>query len=836
MDHEQFGFWASLSLKNPHPVIRISHRGELLFANAASAALFSGKVPGSGERVPAQWCETAHRVIASRQPEELEFICGARTYALTLIAVSKGDAVNIYAIDVTELKKNKLQLLASEGRFRALIEKEVNGMLVVSETGTILYANPAVERILCRRRESLDGLPFGLPLLRDGFAEVEIPQSDGGVAIAEMRSVSLQWMNQSAFLVTLNDVTEHRHRELLLQRSNHTLAVLSQCKQVLVRASNEAALIEAFCSKLVTLGHYQHAWVGLADGNKIAPCAYAGELSGKGGYADIVGRLIDNDWHFVNNTLEQGNTRHVCLDCKHFCSVEELTHSSRCRDERSMIILPLPCRPRALGVLVIHVRKRKAFDEEQMDLLEQLADDLAFGLFSLRAEQARQASEEDSRRYQVQLEFQATHDNLTGLPNRNLMRSRLIQELNHARRGKHDVAVMFLDLDQFKVINDSLGHRVGDKLLQAIANRLSESVRCEDTVVRYGGDEFVIILPGVNGPDNSAQFARRLLKAVTKPVLLQAHELRVSTSIGVSLYPRDSDDPDTLIQHADAAMYRAKEEGRNQFQFFTAELNARVNQRFEIEMRLRTALEENQLVALYQPQVDLPSGEFVGAEALLRLRHPQHGLIAPGEFISVAEQTGLIVPLGEWMLRTACREASKWQQACLRPITISVNLSAKQLATSSFEACLRNIIEETGLSPQLIEVELTESAIMHNSEYMRKQLDRIKALGVRLAVDDFGTGYSGLAHLREFAFDCLKLDISFVRDITTDTNTASIARAVMAMANSMQLQVIAEGVEEEAQLNCLRGYGCERAQGYYFSRPVNAESILSLLGDVSGVA
>ncbi|SCZ62150.1 PAS domain S-box-containing protein/diguanylate cyclase (GGDEF) domain-containing protein [Thiohalomonas denitrificans] len=426
----------------------------------------------------------------------------------------------------------------------------------------------------------------------------------------------------------------------------------------------------------------------------------------------------------------------------------------------------------------------------------------------------------DRKRYEEQLEYQANFDLLTGLPNRNLMQDRLAQALAHARRHDCLAALLFLDIDRFKLVNDTLGHDRGDELLQGVAKRLEAVLHSSDTVARYGGDEFVVILPDIGRPEDVAQVAERLLHVLSEPILMEGHEFQATASIGASLYPRDGRDGGTLLKNADSAMYQAKEMGRNNFQFFTAELNSRLLQRMGLESGLRRAIEREELTLHYQPQLDLHTGAVVGVEALLRWHHPELGMVSPADFIPLAEETGLIIPIGEWVLRSACRQAVQWRQAGMPPLTVAVNISARQMVRGDLVETVTAIIEETGLEPAVLEIELTESAMMERPEEMAAMLQRLKGIGVQLALDDFGTGFSSLSYLHRFPFDKVKIDKAFVHDITVNPHNAAIVLSILSLAKGLGLTVIAEGVENEAQLRYLRYRGCSQMQGFLYSRPL----------------
>ncbi len=433
----------------------------------------------------------------------------------------------------------------------------------------------------------------------------------------------------------------------------------------------------------------------------------------------------------------------------------------------------------------------------------------------------------------VQAQQRLTHlahfDSLTGLPNRLLFRERLKGALAQVERQGGRLAVMFIDLDRFKVINDTLGHLAGDALLQQVAGRISTCLRASDTVGRLGGDEFAVLIPDFEGEYDVSVVARRLVEALGLPVTLEGQELFVSASIGVTLYPDDCDDLEKLIRNADTAMYRAKELGRNNFQFFTAAMNARVKEQLQMETDLRRAVQRQEFILHYQPKVSCSHGGITGFEALLRWQHPVRGLVSPLEFIPLLEETGLIVPVGSWVLQQACAQAARWHEEGHQALTVAVNLSARQLQSPDLVEEVRQVLAETGLPAAALELELTESLLMSHVEDNIAVLNRLKAMGVKLSVDDFGTGYSSLAYLKRLPLDAVKVDRAFVQDIIADPGDASITRAVITMAHNLRLKVVAEGVETEGQIALLVANRCDEMQGYYFSRPVPAAEAGGLL-------
>jgi diguanylate cyclase (GGDEF)-like protein/PAS domain S-box-containing protein len=423
----------------------------------------------------------------------------------------------------------------------------------------------------------------------------------------------------------------------------------------------------------------------------------------------------------------------------------------------------------------------------------------------------------------------AQHDVLTGLPNRSLLQDRLGQAVAYATRSGHQVWVMLIDLDRFKFVNDSMGHKAGDVLLMTVAARLRSTLRDTDTVARLSGDEFVVILSEHADEPLTSDIVQRVMDSVAQPMILGTKEFFVTCSIGVAAFPSDGTPADNLIEHADIAMYRAKKLGRNNFQFYTPAMNEESLERVRIESALRSALDRNEFVLHYQPQVDLKSGRIVGMEALIRWQHPELGMVPPGRFIGIAEDTGLIVPIGAWVMRTACAQNKAWQDAGLGRLRVAVNLSARQFGATDLIPGIEDVLNDTGLDPSCLELELTESLFMSDVTPAVDLLHRMKALGINLSIDDFGTGYSSFSYLSRFPIDVLKIDRSFVNDITHDANDAAIVASIIALAHNLRLSVIAEGVETAEQLDYLRHQGCDEMQGYYFSKPLAAHDFEQLL-------
>ncbi len=448
------------------------------------------------------------------------------------------------------------------------------------------------------------------------------------------------------------------------------------------------------------------------------------------------------------------------------------------------------------------------------------------GLIVLVVKEQRNHVRKD--KFEQNIHSLANFDELTGLPNRSLLHDRITQLLAAAHRDNQKFALLYLDLDRFKHVNNSMGHGVGDKLLQVVAARLQKCVREVDTVSRIGGDEFILLLRETDA-DGAARVANRLVKALVASCNIDVIQISTNASIGISVYPDNAEDVDTLMKHAEVAMFRAKEEGRNNIQFFAPEMNSHSSQIFFMETDLRLAMENNEFALHYQPQVDLVSGRICGAEALIRWQHPVRGLVSPGEFIPVAEETGQIIPIGEWVLRTACTQLAAWRRESMPVFPIAVNLSIRQLRQPDLAQLVSAVLKETGLRPDDLELEITESIMMTKVDTAMKFLTEMNDLGVQLSIDDFGTGYSSLSYLKKLPVNTLKIDQSFVSDIGVDENDASIVRSIISLGHQFNLQVIAEGVETLEQLNFLRAHGCDEMQGYYFSRPLPPDDFLALI-------
>ncbi|MGD8619870.1 MAG: EAL domain-containing protein [Gammaproteobacteria bacterium] len=439
------------------------------------------------------------------------------------------------------------------------------------------------------------------------------------------------------------------------------------------------------------------------------------------------------------------------------------------------------------------------------------------------------ASKEQAESVAKRMQFHAHHDSLTGLPNRVLLNDRIKTELAHARREQSMLALLFLDLDRFKIINDSLGHATGDQLLRITSQRIKGCLREGDTVARLGGDEFMVLLPRITSASDAGRIGSKVIESLTEPATCNGHELHITTSIGISIYPFDGTDAETLVKNADISMYRAKELGRNKAVYYTTELNAGSRKQLALETSLRKALERNELKLFYQPKIDITRNVIVGMEALLRWHRTGTGYISPADFIPIAEESGMIMPIGEWVLHTAFRQLREWHAAGFTDLTMAVNLSSVQLSRSGFEQVLESALREAGIKPSFVELEVTENVAMKSMETATATLEKLKEMGVSIAMDDFGTGYSSLGYLRRLPIDTVKIDQSFVREIPDNMEDVLIAQAIIAMAESLNMSLVVEGIETVRQLHFFKQQGCRIVQGYLFSKPVEPGKVLEML-------
>lgn len=742
------------------------------------------------------------------------------------------------------------------------------------------------------------------------------------------------------------DITRAVRSEALLAKLNRALETRRHCDAVLAAADDEQQLLRDYCTSIVEQGGYRLAWIGFAKedaGRRVQPVAAAGFEAGYMDGLRITWDADDPRGRGPTGTAVRERRPVIVRDILRDPRFAPWRAQALKRGYQSSIALPLILGNGLPGVLNIYADEPDAFDHEEARLLREVADDLAFGLESMRARRARELAEEalrrseerfrelvgaiphgvqesdlegritysnaamhrilgvqpgslvghhiwdfhapeeraqlkayiarlvtdlpeptpyygrnftpagepvdlqvdwtykhndrgeltgfisvitditERKRSQEQLDHLAHHDPLTGLPNRLLFNDRLETAVAHARREQYELAVLFIDIDHFKNINDSLGHPVGDRFLRLVAERIIATLRASDTLARLGGDEFIVLLDEIRGPHDAGVLASKLRDCFLEPFVVDEHELHLTVSIGISLFPRDGRDAATLVRNADAAMYRAKDEGRNDFRFYTRDLTESVFERLTMESALRGALERNELQVHYQPQVNLRTGAVIGAEALLRWQRPG-GMVSPAAFIPLAEESGLIIPIGQWVLETATAQMQRWLDHGVTLERLAVNIAASQIQRAPLAKMVRAALERSGLPPGMLELEITESSIMHGTERNFAVLDELKSLGVRLAIDDFGTGYSSLGYLKRMPIDKLKIDQSFVFEVPDNANDVAITRAVIALAQSLGMNVLAEGVETEAQRRFLVEHGCNHGQGYLYSRPLPADT------------
>ena len=707
-----------------------------------------------------------------------------------------------YSLDCKAAKEARSK---SEARFQAFSEASPLGIFVSDAQGRCIYCNSAYQAISGFTLEQTLGTHWSkaihpddrqrvlvqwLSALRSNTAfqaELRFLRRDGSEVWTRLNTAALLDVpgnntSLQGYVQLVEDISARKSTELVLQRAEEELFAEKERVQVTLNSIGDAVLCTDLAGKVTYLNSVAETMTGWA-------CA------------DAIGRPLDEVFHIVD-----GDNRLVAA----------ANPARRAIDEDRVVGLSADC------VLI------------RRDGVESPIEDSAAPIHNRDGAVAgavivfRDVSQ--SRVMAMKMTYLATHDFLTGLPNRALLSERLSQALAMARRHRKQGALLFLDLDFFKHINDSLGHVAGDQLLLSAAARLQATVRGTDTVCRQGGDEFVILLTEIEQPQDAAQVAEKLLAAFTEPHLIGGHELHLTVSIGISVYPDDGTDVDTIMQNADTAMYHAKASGRNNYQFFRSEMNTHAVQRLLVQGNLRRALRSDEFVLHYQPQIALASGRMTGAEVLLRWADPANGLVYPNQFMEVAEDSGLIVPIGRWVLREACRQVKAWIDAGLDAVPVAVNISAVEFRQQHFLDDVAQILKDTGLDPKYLELELTESVLMDDAESSMAVLDSLNTLGVRLAIDDFGTGYSSLNYLKRFPISTLKIDQSFVQDITLDGNDATIVSAVIGMGRNLKQRVIAEGVETAEQLAFLRTRSCDEAQGFHFSHALPAPDFARLLG------
>ncbi len=725
--------------------------------------------------------------------------------------------------------------------FKALIEASPDLVFIIDyQSLNYLYVNETVCRLSGRSREEhlrakpyleLEVTPEELRSFYDGLIQAgekgiilerRVSLPGGGRTILELHCRALQWKGNWIIIVTGRDVSQRFLTEESLQRLSRMYAALSAVNEALMRAKTAEELFSRICNAIVEEGKIFSAVAYLADPLRttLKKVAAAGQ-----GLSDL-----DPDYPLTetNAPAEEDLIRYAFQNAYTATGQTYLdlqTNTDRERKKPLQVFqaaVPLIRGDRCLGVLLFRTREKRAFVPEVVKLLERIADNIVFALEGFEREEERKRAED-------RIQYLATHDSLTGLPNRLLFGQLLGHALQAAKRFKRQLALLFIDLDRFKTINDTLGHDSGDLLLQEITARLRKTLRATDIVARFGGDEFVVLLEEIQEPTQAGKVAEKILSTILRPVLIKGQEYRITASIGISLYPKDAEDEQTLLKNADLAMYLAKEDGKNTYQFFTSEMKTQSVERLTLETHLRGALERREFSLVYQAKVDFKTKAITGVEALLRWNHPVLGSLSPVHFIPVAEEIGLIIPIGRWVLHQACAQNVAWQRQGLPEITMAVNLSVRQIMDDSLLADIQKVLTQTGLRPDLLELEITESMLIQNPERVIRVLNEIKQLGVRLAIDDFGTGYSSLAQIKRFPIDTLKVDRSFIRDLAKNPEDRAITEAIINMGKTLSLTVVAEGVETEEQEAILKERSCDEMQGFYFSQPIPADRFAALL-------
>jgi diguanylate cyclase (GGDEF)-like protein/PAS domain S-box-containing protein len=709
--------------------------------------------------------------------------------------------------------------------YQAILENASVG-IVFTRHGKILHCNPTFAQIFGWPHDELVGQPgagfylsladharmhsLATPVLKQGGRldhEMSMRRKDGSKVHCHFRIKAINPKNPADGIIWIvEDIGDRKAAEAALQElllrqdailENASVGIIFTHNRKIIHANPRADAIYGWAPGTL-LG--QQTDILLKDQHDYASFSRAvGPVLGSGG-------LLDIEWSI---TRKDGSS--ICL--RHMARALPSTDGGH---NTIWILEDVTEKKSAQAALT------QAHDELENRVHERTEE--------LAQTNARLLLEIAERRHaEQQIEFLAYHDPLTGLPNRLLLQDRMQQAMAHAQRTTTRLALLFLDLDNFKKINDSLGHATGDALLKEVASRLRECVRDADTISRQGGDEFVILLSDLLDPDAAVPVLTNIMERLQEPFYADGTELSTSVSIGAALFPQDGPDFETLRKKADMAMYRAKEAGRNTYRFFNEEMNTEAVEHLVIRNGLRRALERGEFTLHYQPQIDLASAAVIGAEALIRWNHPEFGLVPPGRFIPIAEDSGLIVPIGEWVIHEACRQAMAWKTSGLPDLTIAVNLSAVQFRRSQVEQTVISALQQSGLDPSLLELELTESILIQNVEQVLATVKRLKLLGVKLSIDDFGTGYSSLSYLKRFDIDKLKIDQSFIRDLATDPDDAAIVRAIIQMAHSLNLKTIAEGVENPGMLQRLRIFRCDEAQGYHFARPMPADEFARYL-------
>ena len=797
----------------------------------------------------------AREIAAYGATETLRRADGTRVWVQRTVVLADdtgGDQYLIHFVEnITARKSAEEEQRRRDLSFRRTLESALDCIVTTDAEGRIVEFNPMAERVFRYSRDDVIGRKLSdilVPpqlrrrhersmrrlLTRDQESmlnrriETIALRGDGTTIPVELMMQRITDTDPPLFTGFLRDISERKRAESRILRLNRLYRTLSHTIALIVRATDRATLFNGIC-RIAREHGFIVPWVALLD-----------TRSGK---LELAAHVQDEPFELPSMSLDpqlpggRGPSATALREAR-IVICNDVRNTPECgvsveRCERygigAIAALPLIMHGKVIGVFSLKSSVAGYFDEDISQLLREMAGELAYALerLDLQAEHQRTltALEESKERFK----HLAHYDPLTELPNRSVFYERLSHGIVQADRHRWTVGEMFIDLDRFKNVNDTMGHTTGDSLLRQIAARLVDCVRAEDTVSRLSGDEFAVVLARLGGEDDAGIVAAKILERLRMPFVVDGAEIAVSASIGITLYPGDADTADVLMRNADIAMYNAKSRGRDNYQFYTAELNERALARIQLEARLRGALERDEFLLHYQPKVLLESGRVCGFEALLRWAPPGESLVSPAEFIPVLEETGLITPVGEWVVVAACRQIAAWRDAGLSTVPVAINLSARQLRRAGFPDAVARTLALFGVEPRLLEVEITESSLMENPDEAQIALRELKALGVTLAIDDFGTGYSSLAYLKRFPFDTLKIDRSFVRDIPGDSDDATITRTILALAHSLSLDVVAEGVETEEQLAFLVAHRCDHAQGFLFAKPAAADVATALL-------
>jgi len=678
------------------------------------------------------------------------------------------------------LEATSMQAVEAGARLQTLIQHNADAIIVLDRDENICFANPVAEELFGTSQENLLGTPFIFPLKPGTNSEIEFLGKGGLPVIVEGLASTIEWDGFPAQLVTLRNITSHKQLERKIAAERGFL-------QRVIDGVNDPIMVTDLDCR-----------VRLKNSS-------ANQL-----LAHDPGENWPLRCHRLPNRPER-----PCRGGSH-CSLAEARQEGK--TSRQILEHRLPDgRTRQFEIVATPLKSDdgsiQGIIESSRDVTEQLL------------------TEQHLRHNQEKLQHMALHDPLTDLPNRVLFIDRLRQAMAKARRHQHSLALMVLDLDRFKNVNDSLGHSCGDLFLQEIAARLGGCLRETDTVARLGGDEFVILLEDVHGTHTVTRLAQNVLHNLSRSLPVEDHELYPTASIGISRYPNDADNAEDLMKCADAAMYLAKERGRNNYQFFSAGLKLKAHEMLTLEAALRHAVQSQQLRVHYQPQFSLTKRRPVGLEALVRWEHPERGLVSPANFIPLAEETGLIIPIGEWVLRTACKQHKEWLDQGMRPLRLAVNLSRRQFRQKNLIEMIGEALDESGLPPDLLELEITESSVMNDSDKAISTMHALRQMGVHLAIDDFGSGYSSLSCLKQFPISKLKIDQSFVRDLTSGKGDAAITHAIINLARNLNLEVVAEGIETRDQMRYLKKNGCHHGQGFLFSKPLPVKKLTGMVQD-----